>query len=131
MPMMPQGPRGAPMGPNFAPPQRPQAGFSPPGRINPRYPGEVGPQRARFAHAGAVDGPGNGRDDAVNARLSDGEYVMDAETVALLGDGSNKAGAQRLDELRARLREHKGQALTRGEFSPNARTPEAYLRGGR
>jgi len=32
-------------------------------------------------------GSGSGRDDTINARLSDGEYVMDAETVALLGDG--------------------------------------------
>jgi hypothetical protein len=63
--------------------------------------------------------------------LSDGEYVMDAETVSMLGDGSNKAGAQRLDELRERLRAHKGAALTRGDISPDARAPEAYLRGGR
>ena len=39
--------------------------------------------------------------------LSDGEYVMDAETVSALGDGSNDAGAKRLDEMRERLRAHK------------------------
>ncbi len=108
-----------------------RGGFGPPGRINPRLSPEVRPQRARFANAGAVAGPGTGRTDSIDALLSDGEYVMDAETVALLGDGSNKAGAQALDQLRERLRAHKGKSLARGEFSPNARAPEAYLRGGR
>ncbi len=117
--------------PDYANLQAPRGRFAPPGRANPRLSAEVSPQRATFAHAGAVDGPGGGRDDAIDARLSDGEYVMDAESVALLGNGSNKAGAQALDQLRERLRAHKGGALTRGDFSPNARTPEAYLRGGR
>jgi len=39
-------------------------------------------------------GSGSGRDDTINAKLSDGEYVIDAETVALLGDGSNAEGAR-------------------------------------
>ena len=74
-------------------------------------------------------GGGSGRDDTIPARLSDGEYVMDAETVALLGDGSTKAGAARLDEMRAQLRRHKGKALARGKFSPNAKAATAYLKG--
>ena len=32
---------------------------------------------------GYVSGPGNGRDDVINARLSDGEYVIDAESVSM------------------------------------------------
>ena len=79
----------------------------------------------------AVDGPGTGRSDDIPARLSDGEYVIDAETVALLGDGSGKAGAKRLDEMRVNLRKHKGQNLAKGRFSVNAKKPEAYLSGGR
>lgn len=75
-------------------------------------------------------GSGSGRDDTINARLSDGEYVIDAETVALLGDGSTAAGARRLDEMRSSIRAHKGKALARGKFSPNARKPMNYL-GGR
>lgn len=74
-------------------------------------------------------GSGSGRDDTINARLSDGEYVMDAETVAMLGDGSTDAGAKRLDEMRSNLRQHKGKALSRGKFSPNAKSPLAYLKG--
>lgn len=74
-------------------------------------------------------GSGSGRDDTINARLSDGEYVMDAETVAMLGDGSNDEGARRLDAMRAQLRKHKGKTLARGKFSPNAKSPLAYLKG--
>ena len=79
----------------------------------------------------AVNGPGTGRSDDIPAVLSDGEYVIDAETVALLGDGSSKAGAKKLDELRVKVRKHKGKKLAKGRFSANAKRPEAYLSGGR
>ena len=74
-------------------------------------------------------GSGSGRDDTIDAKLSDGEYVMDAETVALLGDGSTKAGAERLDAMRMQLRKQKGRQLAKGKFSPNAKSPLAYLKG--
>ena len=79
----------------------------------------------------AVRGPGDGRSDSIPARLSDGEYVMDAETVALLGNGSPKAGAERLDAFRVSIRKHKGRNLAQGKFSVKAKRPEAYLAGGR
>jgi hypothetical protein len=79
---------------------------------------------ARFAR-----GAGSGRDDTINAKLSDGEYVMDAETVALLGDGSNEEGARRLDKMREDVRAHKGKMLAKGKISPNAKSPLAYLKG--
>lgn len=78
-----------------------------------------------------VRGPGTGRSDSIDARLSDGEYVLTAEDVALLGDGSSEAGAKRLDEFRQNLRRHKGTALARGKISPNAKSPMAYLKGKR
>jgi hypothetical protein len=81
------------------------------------------------AVARLVRGGGSGRDDTINARLSDGEYVMDAETVAMLGDGSADEGARRLDGMRAQLRKHKGKTLARGKFSPNAKSPLAYMKG--
>jgi len=74
-------------------------------------------------------GAGSGRADTIDAKLSDGEYVMDAETVALLGDGSSKEGANRLDMMRESLRAHKGKALSKGKFSPNAKSPLSYLKG--
>ncbi len=79
----------------------------------------------------AVTGTGTGRSDEIPALLSDGEYVIDAETVALLGDGSNKAGAERLDAFRVNVRKHKGRNLAAGRFSDNAKSPEKYLHGGR
>lgn len=86
-----------------------------------------------MAHGGefAVSGPGDGRSDSIPARLSDGEYVIDAETVALLGNGSPKAGAERLDAFRVNVRKHKGRDLARGKFSVKAKRPEAYMAGGR
>ena len=74
-----------------------------------------------------VSGPGNGRSDDIPARLSDGEYVIDAESVALLGDGSGKSGAARLDEMRKNLRQHKGKNLSKGGFSHKAKSPENYM----
>ena len=79
---------------------------------------------SRFAR-----GAGSGRDDTIDAKLSDGEYVMDAETVSMLGDGSNDEGARRLDEMRQRIRAHKGKTLSKGKMSPNAKSPLAYLKG--
>src|SRR5690606_37671239 len=74
-------------------PQPPQA-FAQPGA-----PGSPPPPAANLSHggmpihagAGPVAGLGDGRDDAIDAKLSDGEYVFDAETVALLGNGSSDA----------------------------------------
>lgn len=79
---------------------------------------------ARFAQ-----GAGSGRDDTIDAKLSDGEYVIDAETVALLGDGSGKRGAQLLDRMREQIRKQKGKALAKGKISPNAKSPLAYIKG--
>ena len=76
-----------------------------------------------------VEGPGSGRDDEIPARLSDGEYVVDAETTALIGDGSSEEGARRLDGMRRAVRMHKGGALSRGEISPDALPPMQYLQG--
>jgi len=78
-----------------------------------------------------AQGSGSGRDDTIDARLSDGEYVIDAETVALLGDGSTKAGAAKLDKMRAELRKQKGKKLAKGQFSTAAKSPLDYMRGAR
>ena len=82
-----------------------------------------------YAAGGGVNGPGDGREDVIPAMLSDGEYVIDAETVALLGNGSSKAGADALDRFRVNLRKHKGKQLARGGFSSNAKSPMHYLDG--
>jgi hypothetical protein len=78
---------------------------------------------ARFAQ-----GAGSGRADTIDAKLSDGEYVIDAETVAMLGDGSSKEGAKRLEAMRQNIRAHKGKTLAKGKISPNAKSPLSYLK---
>ena len=48
-------------------------------------------------------GGGTGQSDDIPAMLHDGDYVMDAETVSALGDGSSKAGAHILEHFRNQL----------------------------
>lgn len=72
-----------------------------------------------------------GREDNIDAKLSENEYVIDAETVALLGDGNPEAGAKKLDSMRENIRRHKGGALAKGEISPDAHGGALqYLSGG-
>jgi hypothetical protein len=64
------------------------------------------------AGGGLLSGPGSGQSDEIEGStpsgrpvlLSDGEYVIDAPTVAALGDGSTNAGARRLDAMRKSIR---------------------------
>lgn len=76
-----------------------------------------------------VRGPGDGTSDDIPAKLSDGEYVFDAGSVSMLGNGSNDAGARALDELRANLRKHVGKKLVKGKQFMKAKPPAAYLPG--
>ena len=48
-------------------------------------------------------GKGTGQSDDIPAMLHDGDYVMDAETVSALGDGSSKAGKEVLEGFREKI----------------------------
>ena len=48
-------------------------------------------------------GGGTGQSDDIPAMLHDGDYVMDAETVSALGDGSSKAGMHVLEGFRSQI----------------------------
>lgn len=48
-------------------------------------------------------GGGTGQSDDIPAMLHDGDYVMDAETVSALGDGSSKAGKHVLEGFRQQI----------------------------
>jgi len=80
------------------------------------------------AFAGAVQGDDGGQSDLVDAKLSPGEYVMDAESVSALGDGNTAAGIAKLDELRAQLRAQKRSAPT-DSIPPQAAGPLSYMQG--
>jgi hypothetical protein len=49
-------------------------------------------------------GGGTGQSDDIPAMLHDGDYVMDADVVAALGDGSSKAGREVLEGFRSQVR---------------------------
>jgi len=74
-----------------------------------------------------VQGKGSGLDDLVPAKLSDGEYVMDAQSVATLGGGSSKAGAQKLDKMRQNIRKDAGKRMVKGKQFMTPKDPEHYL----
>jgi hypothetical protein len=70
-------------------------------------------QRSRL-----LKGRGDGVSDSIPAtidgerpaRLARGEYVVDARTVAELGNGSTDAGAERLDEMRRKVLDKRKKA---------------------
>lgn len=87
------------------------------------------PQQGYYAgsqHGAYVQGPGDGTSDDINAKLSDGEFVVDAGTVSMLGNGSNKAGAAKLEQLRENLRRHAAQKMSKGKQFMKAKDPEVY-----
>ena len=78
----------------------------------------------------AVGGPGTGQSDDIPTMLSDGEYVIDADTVAALGDGSSKAGASVLDKFRQEIRKQKRSAPV-NDIPPKAKSPMEYMKMAR
>jgi hypothetical protein len=63
---------------------------------------------ARGGQQGYVEGGGDGMSDAIPAKLSDGEYVINADVVSALGNGSNRKGAQRLEQMRHAVMRDRG-----------------------
>ena len=53
---------------------------------------------------------------------------MDAEVVSMLGDGNNKAGAKKLDEMRYNIRKHKRSGGL-AQIAEKAKKPEQYMKG--
>lgn len=72
---------------------------------------------------GMVEGGGDGMSDSVPATIdgaedllvSKDEYVVDAPTVAMIGNGSSEAGAKKLDNMREEVR----KAATGSRVQPN------------
>jgi hypothetical protein len=86
--------------------------------------------RMDFRRGSAVHGAGDGQSDDIPAMLADGEYVIDAETVAQIGNGSTKAGAQALDKFREGIRAHKRSAPI-NKIPPKTKALTSYLKGAR
>jgi hypothetical protein len=86
----------------------------------------AGKPRIDFRKGSYVEGPGDGQSDDIPAMLADGEYVFDAETVAALGNGSNRAGAKLLDKMREEIRSHKRSGSLK-KIPPPSKSPLEYL----
>lgn len=86
--------------------------------------GDKGDTSSDFAAGGVValpgggkiaSGPGGGLDDLIPtsidgrraAALSDGEFVIPADVVSMMGDGSSNAGSRRLYDLVRNIRQEK------------------------
>lgn len=82
-------------------------------------------QSPLFTGHGQVAGQGGGQDDAVPAKLSQDEYVIPADVVSHLGDGSSNAGGKALDHLVSHVRKQKA---VKG-FPPKAKNPLSYIKG--
>ena len=77
-----------------------------------------------------VTGAGDGQSDDIPAMLADGEFVIDADTVAQLGNGSTKAGSDLLDKFREEIRAHKRSAPI-NKIPPPSKSPLAYLKAAK
>ena len=82
----------------------------------------AGKLRKDYRQGDAVSGPGDGQSDDIPAMLADGEFVIPADVVAALGNGSNKAGADKLYEMmhniRRQARKGKPEDLPKPAKSP-------------
>jgi len=73
-----------------------------------------------------VAGEGDGTSDSVPAMLANGEFVIPADVVSSLGNGSNEAGASVLDQFLASIRDHKHSKGSKG-LPPDSKGPLSYL----
>lgn len=73
-----------------------------------------------------VTGNGDGTSDSIPAMLANGEFVIPADVVSSLGNGSNDAGAEILDEFLKTIREHK-RAADAKHLPPDSKGPLGYL----
>ena len=65
-----------------------------------------GKMRVDFRHGDAVTGAGDGQSDDIPAMLADGEFVFPADVVAAIGNGSTKAGSDKLYDMMHGIRAH-------------------------
>jgi hypothetical protein len=73
-----------------------------------------------------VKGKGDGTSDSIAAMLANGEFVVPADVVSSLGNGSNDAGAKVLDEFLRTIRAHKRKADPKG-LPPDSKGALGYL----
>jgi hypothetical protein len=87
---------------------------------------------AQGGHQGYLDGEGDGMSDSIPAtiegkqpaRLADGEFVIPADVVSHIGNGSSKAGSKKLYAMLDRVRKARTGHTKQGkEINPNKYMP--------
>ena len=73
-----------------------------------------------------VKGDGDGTSDSVPAMLANGEFVIPADVVSALGNGSNDSGSKVLDEFLTTIRSHK-QKHAPNKLPPDSKGALSYL----
>ena len=73
-----------------------------------------------------VQGKGDGTSDSVPAMLANNEFVIPADVVAALGNGSSEAGAGVLEKFMIEIRKHK-QSHDPSQLPPSSAGPLEYL----
>jgi hypothetical protein len=86
-----------------------------------------GKLRVDFRSGDAVTGPGDGQSDDIPAMLADGEFVFPADVVAALGNGSTKAGSDKLYDMMHGIRAHARSAHPK-ELPPEIKSPLDFLK---
>ena len=89
-----------------------------------------GKDRIDFRTGNAVTGPGDGQSDDIPAMLADGEFVFPADVVAALGNGSTKAGSDKLYDMMHSIRSHTRSTKPQ-DLPPAAKSPLDYLKTSR
>ena len=73
-----------------------------------------------------VTGNGDGTSDSIPAMLANGEFVIPADVVSSLGNGSNDSGAKILDQFLNVIRKHKRKADPK-KLPPDSKGALSYL----
>jgi hypothetical protein len=92
------------------------------GSIHPEFYSEGGASMANRY----VKGKGDGTSDSIPAMLANGEFVIPADVVSGLGNGSNDSGAKVLDEFLKTIRKHK-QKHKVDKLPPDSKGALSYL----
>ena len=86
-----------------------------------------GKMRVDFRHGDAVTGAGDGQSDDIPAMLADGEFVFPADVVAAIGNGSTKAGSDKLYDMMHGIRAHVRSAKPK-DLPPEIKSPLDFLK---
>jgi hypothetical protein len=86
-----------------------------------------GKMRVDFRSGDAVTGAGDGQSDDIPAMLADGEFVFPADVVAAIGNGSTKAGSDKLYDMMHGIRAHVRSAKPK-DLPPEIKSPLDFLK---